>query len=123
MRNVLSLDSKEPGAYLYEATMKYKAKDPMANDYVMQISDKLAEAIEDCWTTALEIRIPDEETNLFSAAVFGQNLQKTNRADKRIDFALHCKHLRILRFLRQRGIPMSFAQLDVIGIDGVSYWV
>lgn len=120
MRNVLSLDSKESGAYLYEATMKYKAKDPMANDYVMQIGDKLSEAIENCWEAALEVRVPDEEANLFSAAVFGQNLKKTSRADRRIDFALHCKHLRILRFLRERGIPMSYAQLDVIGIDGVS---
>ncbi|KAI6190327.1 Vacuolar protein sorting-associated protein 16-like protein [Aphelenchoides bicaudatus] len=119
MRNVLSLDSKESGAYLYEATMKYKARDPMANDYVIQIGDKLGEAIKDCWAAALEAQILNEEANLFSAAVFGQNLQKTTLTGERIDFALHCKYLRILRFLRERGVPMSFAQFDAIGVDGV----
>jgi hypothetical protein len=121
MRNVLRLDSKESSAYLYEAAVKYKAKDPMANDYVIQIGNNLPNAIRDCWTAALEARLAEEENNLFSAAVFGQNLQKTNRSSDRIDFAQHCNHLRILRFLHKRGIPMSFAQLKVIGIDGVSF--
>lgn len=119
MRNVLSLESKESGAYLYEAAMKYKAKDSMANDYVIQIGNNLPSAIKDCWTAALESRLPNEEANLFSAAVFGQNLQKANRLIERIDFAKHCKYLRILKFLHKRGIPISFAQFDAIGIDGI----
>lgn len=118
MHNVLSIDSKESGACLYEAAIKYKSRDPIVNDYVMQIGENLTSAIKDCLTAALEARTPNEEANLFSAAVFGQNLQKPNRND-RIDFTQHCSHLRILRFLHKRGIPMSFAQMEVIGVDGV----
>ena len=120
MRNVLSLDSKEAGAYLYEAAMKYKIRDSMANDYIIQIGDSLYSAIRDCWTASLEACLPTEETNLFSAAVFGQNLHKAKRSTEKIDFAQHCKHMRILRFLHKRGIPMSFAQLEALQIDGVS---
>lgn len=99
MRNVLSLDSKEAGAYLYESAMKYKVRDPMANDYIMQIKDKIPNAIQDCWNAALEARLANEEAKLFSAAVFGQNIEKAKRSNERIDFAQHCKHLRILHFL------------------------
>lgn len=119
LKNVLSLDSKESGAYLYEAAIKYKEKNPIANDYVIQIGDNLPNAIKDCWAASLEVRLTEEEANLFSAAVFGQNIQKSNRSAEKIDFAKYCKYLRIIKFLHKRGVPISFAQFDAIGIDGI----
>ncbi|KAI6218499.1 Vacuolar protein sorting-associated protein 16-like protein [Aphelenchoides fujianensis] len=119
MRHVLSLSSTEAAAHLFEAAKRFRARDPQVNEYFKGVGDRLAEATGECWTATLESRQPDEQSNLFAAAVFGQSLQKMERPDQRIEFSKHCKSLRLLRFLRQRGVPMSFAQLERLGVDAV----
>ncbi|KAI6213149.1 hypothetical protein M3Y94_00116300 [Aphelenchoides besseyi] len=119
MRHVLSLSSIEPAAHLFEAAKRFRAKDPQVNEYFKGVGDQLNVATRECWAATLQSRHLDEQSSLFGAAVFGQSLQKVDRTDERIDFYKHCNTLRILKFLRFRGIPMSFAQLERLGVNAL----
>ena len=117
-RHVFSVRGVDPAAQLYEATKKFDAHDAALTELVELIGDRIGEAIRDCWSAASEAR--DHETQrCFRAAVFGQSLRKVERMEDRIEFHKHCNTLRLLEFLRQRGIPLSFSQLEDIGVNAV----
>ncbi|CAD5232911.1 unnamed protein product [Bursaphelenchus xylophilus] len=118
-RRVLSMASQAPGAFLYEASLKFRRSDPQVNDYVQQIGDAISEAVKDCFEAATEIRTAQEEENLLAAAVFGQSLRRISSNTQRIEFSEKCKMFRVLRFLYERGIPLSFKQLEILGIRAV----
>lgn len=117
-RHVFSVRGVDPAAQLYEATKKFDARDAAVTELVELIGERLGEAVRDCWTAAIEAR--DHETRrCFRAAVFGQSLRKFERTEERIEFYKHCNTLRIVAFLRQTGIPISFTQFMDIGVDAV----
>ncbi|CAD5223523.1 unnamed protein product [Bursaphelenchus okinawaensis] len=118
-RKVLSMASQAPGAFLYESLLKFRKSDPQVTEYVQQIGDNVNEAVKDCFEAAKEVRTAQEEENLLAAAAFGQSLKRITLASDRIEFADQCTIFRVIRFLYDRGIPLSCKQLDVLGIRAV----
>ena len=45
---VLGVASSEPGALLFEASLKLEARHPQAYEYIQLIGDRMSEAIDQC---------------------------------------------------------------------------
>ncbi|KAI9204231.1 Vps16, N-terminal region-domain-containing protein [Polychytrium aggregatum] len=118
LENVFKIGSVAPSAILYDAYDHFQRKSSKADENIRNIKGELDEAVTGCIKAAGHEWNTERQKQLMKAASFGKAFLDTYDPEP---FVTMAKTLRLLNELRHpdKGIPITFAQLSAIGLDGI----
>ncbi|KAE9556543.1 hypothetical protein FO519_000237 [Halicephalobus sp. NKZ332] len=115
MEDVLGI-SKTPGMVLFFAYQCYTRKDFSTFDFLTTIRSNLCEAMDQCLTAAAGPFDISLQKQLVEAVNFGRSMCFNYDPTK---FMYTCSILRCLNAVRSIGIPISFAEIEELGLTSL----
>lgn len=110
-QQVLGLTSIEPGAHLFEASLKLARRDHTFYGYITEVNkqpDGMAFAMEQCLDAAADQMEPSAQKSLMRAAQMGRALcDEGQRGADSNRFYLTARELRVANNLRHLGMAVT----------------